>query len=84
MKVLVRTKKRLYIEVYMNKNFWGEPDDCEPMPDWMNPNTYKNNNPFKQSNKTVENTIRDVLKKPPIPIQSIEPIIPFNINNQKD
>ena len=69
----------------MSKNFWGDPDDVEPMPDWMNPNTYKKkNNPFAQPTKTVENTIRDTLKKPFIPIQSIEPIIPFDINNQKD
>jgi hypothetical protein len=22
----------------MNNNFWGEPDDIEPLPDWMRPN----------------------------------------------
>ena len=29
----------------MNKNFWGEPDDEEPLPAWMDPKTYSNPKP---------------------------------------
>lgn len=52
----------------MTKNFWGEPDDVEPLPDWMNPETYKN--PFnakKKSSESLEKAAAEALKKPIIP-----------------
>lgn len=49
----------------MNKkhNFWGDSDDVEPLPDWMNPKTYQQSN-RKRRSKTLEEAINDVLKKP--------------------
>ena len=36
------------------KNYWGDPDD-EPLPDWMNPETYRNGGPKKmRAVKTLE------------------------------
>lgn len=57
----------------MNKNFWGEPDDVEPLPDWMNPNTYRDplNNRRKMS-ESLEKTAEKCLKKPPIPTNGWE------------
>ena len=52
----------------MNKNFWGEPDDIDPLPDWMNPETYRNGNLKPKSTKTLEEAAADALKKPPVPI----------------
>lgn len=50
------------------KNFWGEPDD-EPLPEWMNPETYRKNPGFKGiHNKSLEQVAAEALKKPPIPI----------------
>lgn len=50
-----------------NKSFWGEPDDDEPLPDWMNPKTY-NQPKFKKSNKTLTECIEEALKKPHVPV----------------
>ena len=36
----------------MNKNWWGEPDDIEPLPEWMDPRTYQNNNQFQSNGLT--------------------------------
>ena len=52
----------------MNKNFWGESDDIEPLPDWMNPATYRNGNLKPKRTKTLEEAAADALKKPPVPI----------------
>lgn len=50
------------------KNYWGEPDE-EPMPDWMNPQTYRRGNHKKAKIlQSLEEACADVLKKPPIPI----------------
>ena len=46
-------------------NFWGDPDDVEPLPDWMNPETYRNPKK-KRYTKTLEEAIQEVLKKPPM------------------
>ena len=54
-------------------NFWGEPDDIEPMPDWMLPD----NHPMKRKsmqgfkglhNKSLEDACAEALRKPPVPI----------------
>lgn len=53
----------------MNNNFWGDPDD-EPLPDWMNPETYRYNTKMNKSvkMKSVEEIAAEVLTKPPVPI----------------
>jgi hypothetical protein len=53
-------------------NYWGEPDD-EPLPDWMNPNTYKNGNQPKKRGKSLEQIAEETLKKPPVPVIIIPP-----------
>ena len=50
----------------MNKNFWGEPDDIEPLPDWMLAETYRNGKSKKQG-KSLDEAIQEALKKPAIP-----------------
>ena len=56
-------------------NFWGEPDD-EPLPTWMDPNTYRNK-PAAQGRrgKTVAQMAEEALKQPPVPIIIPEPKI---------
>lgn len=54
----------------MNKNYWGEPDE-EPLPDWMNPQTYRN--PRPRATKSLNESIMEALKKPPVPIIMDEP-----------
>lgn len=50
------------------KNFWGEPDD-EPLPDWMNPETYrKRTGVLQRKRQSLEEVAANVLKKPPVPI----------------
>ena len=51
----------------MNKNFWGEPDDIEPLPDWMLAETYRNGKPKKQG-KSLDEAIQEALKKPAVPV----------------
>jgi len=56
-------------------NFWGPSDDEEPLPAWMDPNTYRNQ-PIKQrSSKTVAQAAEEALKLPPVPIIIQEPKI---------
>lgn len=59
----------------MNKNYWGEPDDIEPLPEWMLAETHRN--PLKQKIKqqTVEDAARNCLKKPPINVSNYIPEI---------
>lgn len=49
----------------MNK-FWGEPDDSEPLPDWMNPETYRKGNQVRPRGRSLTEAIMDAAKKPPI------------------
>jgi hypothetical protein len=56
----------------LNKNFWGEPDDIEPLPEWMNPKTYSNPKP-KRSGPSLMESIQEAMKKPPVPIIIQEP-----------
>jgi hypothetical protein len=50
------------------KNYWGESDD-EPLPDWMNPATYrKDSKPAKRFGSSIQDTIQEALRKPPVPI----------------
>ena len=57
----------------MNHNFWGEPDDMEPLPDWMLADTYRNGGKPKKLGKTLDQTIEETLKKPPVPIIIYDP-----------
>jgi hypothetical protein len=54
-------------------NFWGTPDDDEPLPSWMDPKTYQNGGQPKRRGKSLEQIAEEVLKKPPIPVIMIEP-----------
>jgi hypothetical protein len=48
-------------------NFWGPSDDEEPLPAWMDPNTYRNGNQNKRPQvKSLEEVAQDALKKPPL------------------
>ncbi len=64
----------------MNKkhNFWGDPDE-EPLPDWMNPETYRNGGKPKRRGKSLEESINEVLRKPPMIQEGMH--IPLQGNN---
>ena len=49
----------------MSNNFWGEPDDIEPLPDWMKPGPRGGSN-GRRSDKTLIQVIEEALKKPVI------------------
>ena len=55
----------------MNHNFWGEPDDIEPLPDWMKPNQ-----PTSRNNRSITDIINETIRKPPVPQVPDEPINP--------
>lgn len=58
----------------MNKNHWGEPDDMEPLPDWMSAKTYQNGNQLKKSRQSLEEVCAVVLTKPAVYVTITEPI----------
>ena len=50
-------------------NPWQYNDDSEPLPDWMNPETYRNPKPkFRGRGSSLTDAINEALKKPPIPL----------------
>jgi hypothetical protein len=50
-------------------NYWGPPDDEEPLPPWMDPKTYREGAKFKgMHNKSLEQACADALKRPAVPI----------------
>ncbi len=49
----------------MSKNFWGEPDDIEPFPDWMKPGP-RSGSSVRRLDKTLISVIEETLKKPVI------------------
>lgn len=54
-----------------NKNFWGSSDeDSEPLPDWMNPETYRNSKP-KLKSKSLQESIEEATKKPSVDLSYI-------------
>lgn len=55
-----------------NKSFWGDPDDDEPLPDWMNPKTY-NQPKMKKPSRSLNECIQDALRKPHVPVIIKEP-----------
>ena len=52
----------------MNKNFWGEPDDIEPFPEWMLAETYRNGGQPKRKSKSLNEAIIEAMKKPAVPV----------------
>ena len=52
----------------MNNNFWGEPDDIEPLPDWMRPNQST-----RRPSKSITDIINETMRKPPVPQVPDEP-----------
>ena len=55
-----------------NKNWWGPPDDdIEPLPDWMNPETYRNPKPKLKQQKSIQESIQEALKKPPVDLSFV-------------
>lgn len=59
----------------MNRNYWGPPDDDEPLPSWMDPKTYQNGNLPKKSWQTLEEACAIALTKPAVPVIIQEPRI---------
>lgn len=57
----------------MQNNHWGEPDDVEPLPDWMLAETHRNPQKKTSSAKSLNEAILDAMKKPPVPIIIQEP-----------
>lgn len=56
----------------MNKNFWGTPDeDSEPLPDWMNPETYRRGKPERPKGKSLMESIMDAAQKPAIDLSYV-------------
>lgn len=58
------------------KNYWGEPDDDNFLPEWMNPKTYRNKPTIggvDPKRKTLEEAAAEALKKPAIPILLKDP-----------
>jgi len=58
----------------MKNNYWGEPDDIEPLPDWMLAETHRLSDPLKKNKKfkshTVEDAARSCLQKPEIDVSN--------------
>ena len=57
----------------MQNNHWGEPDDVEPMPDWMLAETHRNPNHRPARGKSLTESIMEAMNKPPVPIIIQEP-----------
>ncbi len=62
-----------------NRNGWGEPDDIEPLPEWMDPKTYSNPKP-KRSGPSLMESIQEAMNKPPVPVIIDKP----SIQNEND
>jgi hypothetical protein len=54
----------------MPNNYWGDPDD-EPLPDWMNPDTYRNGNKLKKPASSLEDAVKEAMKKPAIDVSNV-------------
>ena len=57
----------------MSKNsWWGPPDDdVEPLPDWMNPETYRNPKPKLRAQKSLTEAISEAMKKPSVDLSFV-------------
>jgi hypothetical protein len=58
------------MEKIMKHLYWGEPDD-EPLPDWMNPETYRQGNKLKSHKGTLEDAVREAMRKPAIDVSNV-------------
>ena len=58
-------------------NYWGPPDDEEPLPDWMDPIRCKQVNEAKENRKRtgkdLMSVIQEAMNKPPVPITILPP-----------
>ena len=58
-------------------NFWGPPDDDEPLPDWMDFRKCRQVNEQKElrrkSGRDLNSIIEETLRKPPVNIDIKEP-----------
>ena len=56
-----------------NNNWWGEPDDVEPLPAWMDPKTYRESplKQIRQPSKSLTEAIEDAMKKPAVDVTYI-------------
>lgn len=62
-------------------NYWGPPDDDEPLPDWMDPIKCKQVNEAvnevkeyrKRTGKDLMSVIQEALNKPAVPITIVPP-----------
>ena len=57
----------------MQNNYWGEPDDVEPLPDWMLAETHRNPKNKARAGKSLNESILEAMQKPPVPIIIQEP-----------
>lgn len=57
----------------MQNNHWGEPDDVEPLPDWMLAETHRNPQNKTKAGKSLNESILEAMQKPPVPIIIQEP-----------
>ena len=57
----------------MQNKHWGEPDDVEPMPDWMLAETHRNPNYRPAKGKSLTESIMEAMRKPPVSIVIQEP-----------
>ena len=58
-------------------NYWGPPDDEEPLPDWMDPKKCRQVNEQKElrrkSGKDLMSVIQEALQKPAVPVTILPP-----------
>ena len=58
-------------------NYWGEPDDDNPLPDWMDPKKCRQVNEQKElrkrTGKDLMSVINEALQKPAVPITILPP-----------
>jgi len=58
-------------------NYWGEPDDDNPLPDWMDPKKCRQLNESKElrkrTGKDLMSVINEALQKPAVPITILPP-----------
>lgn len=47
-------------------NFWGDSDDVEPLPDWMNPETYRNGPAKVRPTVSLNEAIQRAMNQPPV------------------
>ena len=58
-------------------NYWGEPENDNPLPDWMDPKKCRQVNEQKElrrkSGKDLMSVIQEALQKPAVPVTILPP-----------